>query len=29
MIDAAVAPSLRRDGRRTVEQLKALVEAGP
>jgi uncharacterized protein YndB with AHSA1/START domain len=29
VIDAVVAPSLRRDGRRTVEQLKALVEAGP
>jgi hypothetical protein len=29
VIDAVVAPSLRRDGRRTVENLKALVEARP
>ncbi len=29
VIDAVVAPSLRRDGRRTVERLKALVEARP
>ena len=28
VIDAVVAPSLRRDSRRTVDQLKALVEAG-
>lgn len=28
LIDAVVAPSLRRDIRRTVEQLKALAEAG-
>ncbi len=27
VIDAIVAPSLRRDGRRTVERLKALVES--
>jgi uncharacterized protein YndB with AHSA1/START domain len=27
LIDAIVAPSLRRDGRRTVEQLKAIVES--
>jgi uncharacterized protein YndB with AHSA1/START domain len=29
VIDAVVAPSLRRDGRRTVERLKALAEARP
>ena len=29
LIDAVVAPSLRRDGRRTVERLKALAEAPP